>query len=112
MKAPKIAKRVRRAVDSGSERKHLTGARGRTADSAPRKGSRNEARDRCLLLLIFRHGLRVSEACRLKLDQVDIDSRVLRRRAVSALTKLKIGRAMPASHGIFHSVCCENVLRG
>jgi type 1 fimbriae regulatory protein FimB len=26
------------------------------------KGSRNEARDRCLLLLIFRHGLRVSEA--------------------------------------------------
>ena len=41
------------------------------------KGSRNEARDRCLLLLIYRHGLRVSEACRLKLDQVDTDSRVL-----------------------------------
>jgi type 1 fimbriae regulatory protein FimB len=29
------------------------------------------------LLLIYRHGLRVSEACRLKLDQVDADSRVL-----------------------------------
>jgi type 1 fimbriae regulatory protein FimB len=41
------------------------------------KGSRNEARDRCLLLLIYRHGLRVSEACRLKLDHVDADSRVL-----------------------------------
>jgi len=26
----------------------------------------NEARDRCLLLQMFRHGLRVSEACRLK----------------------------------------------
>ena len=26
------------------------------------KGSRNETRDRCLLLLMFRHGLRVSEA--------------------------------------------------
>jgi type 1 fimbriae regulatory protein FimB len=26
---------------------------------------------------MFRHGLRVSEACRLKLDQVDTESRVL-----------------------------------
>ena len=34
-------------------------------------------RDRCLLLLMFRHGLRVSEACRMKLDQVDTESRVL-----------------------------------
>src|SRR5271157_1952278 len=30
-----------------------------------------------VLLLIFRHGLRVSEACRMKLDQVDTESRVL-----------------------------------
>jgi type 1 fimbriae regulatory protein FimB len=37
----------------------------------------NEARDRCLLLLMFRHGLRVSEACGIKLDQVDTESRVL-----------------------------------
>jgi type 1 fimbriae regulatory protein FimB len=29
------------------------------------------------LFLMFRHGLRVSEACRLKLDQVDVKSRVL-----------------------------------
>jgi type 1 fimbriae regulatory protein FimB len=41
------------------------------------KGSRNAARDRCLLLLMFRHGLRVSEACGLQLSQVDTDSRVL-----------------------------------
>ena len=41
------------------------------------KDSRNEVRDRCLLLLMFRHGLRVSEACRMKLDQVDTESRVL-----------------------------------
>ena len=41
------------------------------------KGSRNAARDRCLLLLMFRHGLRVSEACGLRLSQVDIESRVL-----------------------------------
>jgi type 1 fimbriae regulatory protein FimB len=34
---------------------------------------------------MFRHGLRVSEACRLKLDQVDIDSRILH------VTRLKGG---------------------
>ena len=51
-----------------SDRKHLTG----------REVERLiEARDRCLLLLMFRHGLRVSEACGLKLDQVDTESRVL-----------------------------------
>jgi site-specific recombinase XerD len=33
------------------------------------KGSRNDSRDRCLLVLMFRQGLRVSEACGLKLDQ-------------------------------------------
>jgi type 1 fimbriae regulatory protein FimB len=59
-----------------SDRKHLTGREVERLIEATR-GSRNEARDRCLLLLMFRHGLRVSEACRLKLDQVDIESRVL-----------------------------------
>jgi type 1 fimbriae regulatory protein FimB len=44
---------------------------------AATKGSRNAARDRCLLLLMFRHGLRVSEACGLQLSQVDLESRVL-----------------------------------
>ena len=59
-----------------SDRKHLTGREVERLIEATR-GSRNEARDRCLLLLIFRHGLRVSEACRMKLDQVDTESRVL-----------------------------------
>lgn len=44
---------------------------------AAAKTGRNAARDRCLLLLMFRHGLRVSEACSLRLSQVDIESRVL-----------------------------------
>jgi type 1 fimbriae regulatory protein FimB len=60
----------------GSDRKHLTGREVERLIEAAR-GSRNEARDHCLLLLMFRHGLRVSEACRMKLDQVDTESRVL-----------------------------------
>jgi len=65
-----------RARRDGSDRKHLTGREvGQLIDAT--RGSRNEARDRCLLLLMFRHGLRVSEACRMKLDQVDTESRVL-----------------------------------
>jgi type 1 fimbriae regulatory protein FimB len=62
--------------DGDSDRKHLTGREVERLIEAT-KGGRNEARDRCLLLLMFRHGLRVSEACRLKLDQVDTESRVL-----------------------------------
>ena len=63
-------------VDGDSDRKHLTGREVERLIEATR-GSRNEARDRCMLLLMFRHGLRVSEACRMKLDRVDTESRVL-----------------------------------
>jgi type 1 fimbriae regulatory protein FimB len=59
-----------------SERKHLTPREVERLIEAT-KGRRNEIRDRCLLLLMFRHGLRVSEACGMKLDQVDTESRVL-----------------------------------
>jgi type 1 fimbriae regulatory protein FimB len=64
------------AANAGSERLHLTGLEVERLLAAA-KDSRNEIRDRCLVLLTFRHGLRVSEACRLKLDQVDTESRVL-----------------------------------
>src|SRR6266446_10658665 len=59
-----------------SDRKHLVFAEVEKLMDAT-KSSRNAARDRCLLLLMFRHGLRVSEACGLQLSQVDIESRVL-----------------------------------
>jgi type 1 fimbriae regulatory protein FimB len=58
------------------DRKHLVSTEVEKLMEAA-KGSRNAARDRCLLLLMFRHGLRVSEACGLQLSQVDIESRVL-----------------------------------
>ena len=41
------------------------------------KGSRHAARDYCLLFLMFRHGLRVSESCALKMSRVDVEGRVL-----------------------------------
>lgn len=58
------------------DRKHLTGHEVEKLIAAT-KGARNEARDRCLLLLMFRHGLRVSEACGLILSQVDTVGHVL-----------------------------------
>ena len=34
-------------------------------------------RDRCLILLMFRHGLRVTESCAMRMDQVDLESKIL-----------------------------------
>src|SRR6516162_8225322 len=63
-------------LHSDTERLHLTAREVEQLLEAA-KGGRNEARDRCLLLLLFRHGLRVSEGCGLELSQVDTESRVL-----------------------------------
>src|SRR5271169_4876491 len=46
-----------------SDRKHLTSREVERLMEAT-KDSRNEVRDRCLLLLMFRHGLRVSDETR------------------------------------------------
>src|SRR5438105_3981068 len=59
-----------------SDRKHLVSAEVQKLLDAT-KGRRNADRDKYLLLLMFRHGLRVSEACGLQLSQVDTTSRVL-----------------------------------
>ena len=69
-------RKTRKAGADDSDRKHLNGREVERLIEAT-KGSRNEVRDRCLVLLMFRHGPRVSEACRMKLDQVDTGSRVL-----------------------------------
>lgn len=57
-------------------RKHLTQNEVSRLIEATKWG-RNEARDRCLLLLMFRHGLRASEACNMQLSQIDLEGRVL-----------------------------------
>ena len=59
-----------------NDRKHLTSREVEKLIEAA-GSTRNPERDRCLLLLMFRHGLRVSEACGLQLSQVDVESRVL-----------------------------------
>ena len=41
------------------------------------KTSRNPERDYCMLLLMFRHGLRVSELCTLKLSDINLETREL-----------------------------------
>ena len=74
-------RKTRKAGADDSDRKHLTGREVERLIEAT-KGSRNEVRDRCLMLLLFRHGLRVSEACRMKLDQVDTEKSGVARRPV------------------------------
>jgi type 1 fimbriae regulatory protein FimB len=74
--APLAHARIVTESKTMNERKHLTGHEVEKLLAAT-KGARNEARDRCLLLLMFRHGLRVSEACGMVLSQVDTESRVL-----------------------------------
>jgi len=66
------------------ERKHLTRLEVEKLLAAT-KGARHAARDRCLILLMFRHGLRVSEAIGLKLSDLDMEGRSLH------VTRLKRG---------------------
>ena len=84
MPGPRKPAKKRRATRTKAGRDYLTGLEVGKLIAATR-GSRNEARDRCLLFLMFRHGLRVSEACRLKLDQVDTKGKILH------ITRLKGG---------------------
>jgi integrase len=43
--------------------------------AASKTASRNPEHDYCILLLMFRHGLRVSELCSLKLSDIDLESK-------------------------------------
>ena len=77
-KTPKTGNTGAAAADHhGTDRLHLTSREVEKLIDATTGSSRNRERDRCLLLLSYRHGYRVSEICGLKLDQVDTESRVL-----------------------------------
>ncbi|MHB1268400.1 MAG: tyrosine-type recombinase/integrase [Acidithiobacillus ferriphilus] len=59
------------------ERKHLTLLEVDRLLVATKENLRTGLRDRCLILLMFRHGLRVTEACAMRMDQVDLESKIL-----------------------------------
>jgi type 1 fimbriae regulatory protein FimB len=56
-------------------RKHLTQDEVDKLLAASKTSSRNPVRDYCILLLMFRHGLRVSELCAIKLTDIDVDAK-------------------------------------
>ena len=68
-------KKRQRALEG--ERKHLTLLEVDRLLAATKDNPRTGLRDRCLILLMFRHGLRVTEACAMRMDQVDLESRIL-----------------------------------
>jgi type 1 fimbriae regulatory protein FimB len=43
--------------------------------AASKASSRNPVRDYCMLLLMFRHGLRVSELCSIKLSDISVETK-------------------------------------
>ena len=65
---------------------------------AATKGSPLETRDRCLLLMMFRHGLRVWEASALQLDQVDTE-----KSSVMHVARLKKGLSTTHPHQRRHA---------
>ena len=76
LSAAEATPKKRRAASEG-ERKHLTLLEVDRLLAATKDNPRTGLRDRCLILLMFRHGLRVTEACAMRVDQVDLESRIL-----------------------------------
>jgi len=72
-----VATPKKRRSASENERKHLTALEVDRLLAATKDNPRTGLRDRCLILLMFRHGLRVTEACAMRMDQVDLESRIL-----------------------------------
>jgi type 1 fimbriae regulatory protein FimB len=102
-----------------TDRKHLTSREVESLIGAATESSRNKERDRCLLLLTYRHGFRVSEICGLPLDHVDTEGRVLHVkrlkrglstthplradeiRAINAWLKIRAAMKLPATVSTF-----------
>src|SRR6516164_10416772 len=67
---------ARKANDAYRVREHLTEAEMAKLLAALR-GNRHGHRDWLIALLIYRHGLRVSEACDLRWDDIDLAKRTI-----------------------------------
>ena len=62
-------------VKQRRRREYLTGDEVDKLLTAAKRSSRNPVRDYCMLLLMFRHGLRVSELCTIKLADINLETR-------------------------------------
>jgi type 1 fimbriae regulatory protein FimB len=66
------APRVNTSSRTKRTREYLTADEIDKLLTAAKTASRNPVRDYCALLLMFRHGLRVSELCSIKLSDIDV----------------------------------------
>jgi type 1 fimbriae regulatory protein FimB/type 1 fimbriae regulatory protein FimE len=69
---------IRKKNETYRSREHLTADEVYTLIDAAGNRGRHKMRDRCLVLLMFRHGLRASEAATLKWDAVMFKTKELR----------------------------------
>ena len=81
----------------GRTREHLTHDEAEKLIEAAGKTGRNRLRDKTLCLLLYRHGLRISEAANLRWSQVDFTDRTLH------VCRLKNGNS--AGHPLQHDTC-------
>lgn len=74
-----LTKAAPRAITSSGRakrtREYLTGEEMDKLLTAAKTASRNPVRDYCALLLMFRHGLRVSELCAIKLSDINVGTK-------------------------------------
>jgi integrase len=80
-----VASKGRKANDAYRTREHLTEAE-MTKLLAALKTNRHSHRDWLIGLLIYRHGLRVSEACDLRWDDLDLSKRTISVRRLKGST--------------------------
>jgi type 1 fimbriae regulatory protein FimB len=66
---------MRNSVRKPRRREYLTGEEVEKLLAASKNSSRNPVRDYGMLLLMFRHGLRVSELCSIKLSDINVDTK-------------------------------------
>jgi type 1 fimbriae regulatory protein FimB len=71
----KAAPRVITSSRAKRTREYLTSAEMDKLLAAAKTASRNPVRDYCALLLMFRHGLRVSELCSIKLSDINVGTK-------------------------------------
>ena len=90
-------------------RKHLVSAEVEKLIAAT-KGTRHETRDRCLLLLMFRHGVRVSKACGLVLSR-SIAPRVLPVSRTGSCATTAPKRRAPGDQGLADRPCQDRSRR-